>query len=98
MSTAKSNVSDMLASIKLNNKNYDSWYKKIKYRLDENGTLDFITREVKSQVSNVVANVKRYAKEVQKCKSAQFLIMSCMSDEIVHMFEDMKLVKAIWMP
>lgn len=36
----------MLARLKLDGQNYDSWYTKIKYLLNKNNGLNFITREV----------------------------------------------------
>lgn len=44
MSTAKSIVSDMIED-RLDGDNYDSRHRKIKYHLNENDSLEFITRE-----------------------------------------------------
>lgn len=46
MSIAKSIISDMLASLRINSKYFDSCHKKIKYFLNKKWTLDYITREV----------------------------------------------------
>lgn len=47
-------------------------------------------------MDNDAVDAKRYAEEVEKDQSARFLIMSCISEEIVHKFEDMKSAKSTW--
>ena len=48
MSTAKTIVLDMLAGLRLDgHNNYDQWHRKMKYLLSENGSINFITEEIK---------------------------------------------------
>lgn len=46
MSTAKLIVSDMLAWLKIDGDNYDSLHRKIKYLLNKNDSLHFITKDI----------------------------------------------------
>lgn len=66
MSIVKSIVSGMLSGLRLNYKIYDSWHRKIQYLLNKNETIDFITKEVISQVGNDPTDAKWYEEEVQK--------------------------------
>lgn len=66
MSTAKSIVSDILAYLRLDRSNYDSWRCKIKYLLSENDVVNFITREVGPQRGAADTEVQQYANEVKK--------------------------------
>src|SRR3954467_13460026 len=98
MSTAKSLVSDMLAGLRLDGyNNYDQWHRKMKYLLSENGSIDFITGEIKPLLDRDIADeVWRYLDDVKKDPSAQYLMLSCMADDLFHLYEDLPTVKAMW--
>src|SRR5205809_522020 len=68
MSTAKSLVSDMLAGLRLDGyNNYDQWHRKMKYLLSENGSIDFITEEIKPLDDRDNADeVWRYSDDLKK--------------------------------
>ena len=98
MSTAKSLVSDMLAGLRLDGyNNYDQWHRKMKYLLSENGSIDFITEEIKPLDDRDNADeVWRYSDNVKKDRSARYLMLSCMADDLVHLYEDLPTAKAMW--
>src|SRR5438270_11070323 len=98
MSNAKSLVSDIVAGLRLGgHNNYDQWYRKIKYLLFENDSIKFITEEVKPLASKDDASeVKRYQDECKKDRTARFLMLSCMADDLVHLYEDLPSAKAMW--
>src|SRR4051812_4771339 len=86
MSNAKSLVSDIIAGLRLDeHNNYDQWHRKIKYLLSENRSIEFITEEVKPLANKDDASkVKRYRDECKKDRSARFLMLSCMADDLAH--------------
>ena len=98
MSTAKSLVSDMLAGLRLDGyNNYDQWHRKMKYLLLENESIDFITEEIKPLLDrNNADEVWRYSDDVKKHRSARYLMLSCMDDDLVHLYEDLPTAKAMW--
>src|SRR5438270_549399 len=98
MSTAKSLVSDMLAGLRLDGyNNYDQWHRKMKYLLSENGSIDFITEEIKPlNDRDNPDEVWRYSDDVKKDRSARYLMLSCMADDLVHLYEDLPTAKAMW--
>ena len=97
MSNAKSLVSDIVAGLRLGgHNNYDQWYRKIKYLLSENDSIEFITEEVKSPASkDDTSEVKHYQDESKKDRSARFLMLSCIDDDLVHLYEDLPSAKAM---
>src|SRR4051812_14444940 len=98
MSNAKSLVSEILGGLRLDgHNNYDQWHRKIKYLLSENDSIEFITQEVKPPASKDDASeMKRYQDETKKDRSARFLMLSCMADDLVHLYEDLPSAKAMW--
>src|SRR5436189_5287065 len=98
MSNAKSLVSDILGGLRLDaHNNYDQWHRKIKYLLSENDSIEFITEEVKPPASkDDPSEVKRHLDESKKDRSARFLMLSCMADDLVHLYEDLPSAKAMW--
>src|SRR4051812_9057466 len=98
MSTAKSVVSDMLAGLRLDGyNNYDRWHRKMKYLLLENGSIDFIIEEIKPLLDRDNADeVWRYSDNIEKDRSAWYLVLSCMADDLVHLYEDLPTAKAMW--
>src|SRR4051812_25609427 len=100
MSTAKSIVSNMLARLRLNkHDNYDRWHHNMKYLLSENGSINFIFQEVKplSDVDHENSDkVFRNSDDVKKDRSERFLMLSCMTDDLVHLYEDLPTAKAMW--
>ena len=100
MSTAKSLVSDMLAGLRLDGyNNYDQWHRKMKYLLSENGSINFISQEVKplsDDDHDTLDEVWRHLDDVKKDRSARFLMKSCMTDDLVHFYEDLLTAKAMW--
>src|SRR5436853_1610160 len=100
MSNAKSLVSDIVAGLRLDgHNNYDQWHRKIKYLLSENDSIEFITEEVKPLADTDKDNPsekKRFSDESKKDRSARFLILSCMADDLVHLYEDLPSAKAMW--
>src|SRR5256886_9629741 len=98
MSNAKCIVSDLLAGLKLDGHDiYDQWHCKIKYLLSENDSIEFITEEVKPPASkDDPSEVKRHQDESKKDRSARFLMLSCMADDLVHLYEDLPFAKAMW--
>src|SRR3954470_9289783 len=98
MSNAKSLVSNILGGLRLDgHNNYDQWHRKIKYLLSENDSVEFITEEVKPLASKDDASeVKRHSDESKKDRSARFLMLSCMADDLVHLYEDLPSAKAMW--
>src|SRR3954464_8844750 len=98
MSTAKSIVSDMLAGLSLDGyNNYDQWHRNMKYFLSENGSIDFITEEIKPlNDRDNPDEVWRYSNDIKKDRSARYLMLSCMVDDLVHLYEDLPTAKAMW--
>src|SRR5436190_19269317 len=98
MSNAKSLLSDILGGLRLDgHNNYDQWHRKIKYLLSENDSIEFITEEVKHPASkDDPSEVKRHLDETKKDRSARFLMLSCMADDLVHLYEDFSSAKAMW--
>lgn len=43
-----------------------------------------------------VTEAKQYTEEIQNDLNARFFMISCKSNKIVHLFEDMKSAKAMW--
>src|SRR4051812_47570790 len=69
----------------------------MKYLLSENGSIDFITKEIKSLTNHDNPDeVWRYSDDVNKDRSARYLMLSCMADDLVHLYEDLPTVKAMW--
>src|SRR3954465_1564154 len=97
MSNAKSLVSDILGGLRLDgHNNYDQWHLKIKYLLSENDSIEFITEEVKPLASKDDAlEVNRYSDECKKDRSARYLMLFCMADDLVHLYEDLSSLKAM---
>ena len=91
-------LSDMLAGLRLDgHNNYDQWHRKMKYLLSENGSIDFITEEIKPLDDRDNADeVWRYSDNVKKDRSARYLMLSCMADDLVHLYEDLPTAKAMW--
>src|SRR5438045_9572806 len=98
MSNANSLVSDILGGLRLDgHNNYDQWHRKIKYLLSENDSIEFITEELKPTASkDDPSEVKRHQDESKKDHSARFLMLSCMADDLVHLYEDLPSAKAMW--
>src|SRR3954463_6695275 len=98
MSTAKSIVSDMLAGLRLDGyNNYDQWDRKMKYLLSENGSIDFITEEIKSLAEKDNPDeIWRHSDDVKKDRSARYLMLSCMADDLVHLYDDLPTAKSMW--
>src|SRR4051812_36922023 len=99
MSTAKSIVSDMLAGLRLDGyNNYDQWHRKMKYLLSENRSIDFIMGEICPLSHDDRDNpddVWRHLDDIKKDQSARFLILSCIVDDLVHLYEDLPTAKAM---
>src|SRR5438105_2330047 len=97
MSTAKSIMPDMLAGLRLDDhNNHDQWHRKIKYLLSENDLINFITEEVKSLSGMDVDELKHYVDDCMKDRSAQYLILSSMADDLVHLCKELPFAKAMW--
>src|SRR3954471_649934 len=98
MSNANSLVSDILGGLRLDgHNNYDQWHRKIKYLLFENDSIESITEEVKPPASkDDPSEVKRHLDETKKDRNARFLMLSCMEDNLVHLYEDLPSAKAMW--
>src|SRR3954464_3790399 len=98
MSTAKSIVLDMLAELRLDGyNNYNQWHRKMKYLLSENRSINFIMDEIRPMSHDDRDNsdeVWRYTNDIKKDQSAQFLMLSCMADDLVHLYEDLPTVKS----
>src|SRR5438270_1448795 len=97
MSTAKSLVSDMLAGLRLDGyNNYDQWHRKMKYLLSENGSIDFITEELKPlKNKDDPDEVWSYSNDVKKDRSAWYLMLSCIADDLVQLYDDFPIAIAI---
>src|SRR5438270_14015323 len=97
MSTAKFIVSDMLAGLKLDGyNNCDQWHRKMKYLLSENGSIDFITEEIKPLADRDNPDeIWRHSDDVKKDQSTRFLMLSCMADYLVHRCEDLPTANAM---
>src|SRR4051812_29021256 len=98
MSSTKSVVSDILGGLRLDgHNNYNQCHRKIKYLLSENDSIKFIIEEVKPPASkDDPSEVKRHQDESKKDRSARFLMMSCMVNDLVHLYEDLPSAKAMW--
>src|SRR3954469_15283956 len=98
MSNAKSLVSDILGGLRLDgHNNYDQWHCKIKYLLSKNDSIEFITVEMKPPASkDDPSEVKRHLAESKKDRTARFLMLPCMGDDLVHLYEDLPSAKAMW--
>src|SRR3954471_352887 len=97
MSNAKSLVSEILGGLRLDgHNNYDQWHRKIKYLLSENDSIEFITEEVKPPASEDDASeAKRHQDECKKDCSACLLMLPCIADNLVHLYEDLPSTKAM---
>src|SRR4051812_27690612 len=98
MSNAKSLVSEILGGLRLDgHNNYDQWHRMIKYLLSENDLIEFITKEVKPLAhKDDTSEVKRNPDESKKDRSARFLMICCMADDLVHLYEDLPSAKTMW--
>src|SRR3954462_14279162 len=71
----------------------------MKYLLSENGSIDFITEEILPLSHDDRDNpdeVWRHSDDVKKDRSARYLMLSCMADDLVHLYEDLPTVKTMW--
>src|SRR5436189_5193657 len=91
--------SDMLTGLRLDGHNdYDHWRRMLKNLLLENGSINFISYEVKPLTDDERDNldkVRSNSDGVKKYRSARFLTKSCMTDDLVHFYEDLLTAKAM---
>lgn len=96
MTIAKPIVSGMLEGHSLDESNYDSWICKIKYLYSESNAFDFITQEVNPQSATSPEEIQWYSNNVKKDHSEWYLMLSCMIDDLVHLFEVIESAQAMW--
>nr|CAD1829389.1 unnamed protein product [Ananas comosus var. bracteatus] len=96
--TSKNIIADLIRGDKLDGKNYDIWYRKMQYLLNEQGVLETLSvkRVLPTEGTASEHDKEIYNKWVKEDRTARYILLCAMQDDLIGQFEIFETAKDMW--